>query len=252
MSGTDVNRDAKTTVRMQSQHVGEEVLCARWGRIGTPVLLFPTAGGDGEECERFKMIYALRPLLDAGKIKIYSCDSIGGRALSAKDRTTASYAAAQARFDRFIYHELVPWIRHDCETPDIEIVTAGASIGAFNAVAAVCKHPDVFKAAIGMSGTYDMTKWLDPPYSTDFYLSSPLHFLPRLPDTSEQLRLLQSRVIYLPTGDGPWEEPTQSWRMAQVLGNKRVPNRVDQWGKDYDHNWPTWREMLPQYLEKLA
>jgi len=169
--GTDTDRDHKTTVRMQSKHAGEEVLCARWGQIGTPVLLFPTAGGDGEEQERFKMIYVLRPLLDAGRIKVYSCDSVGGRAMSAEGRTTASYAAAQASFDRFIRHELVPWIRHDCESPDIEIITAGASIGAFNAVAALCKHPDVFKAAVGMSGTYDMTKWLGPPYPMDFYFS---------------------------------------------------------------------------------
>jgi esterase/lipase superfamily enzyme len=27
-----------------------------------------------------------------------------------------------------------------------------------------------------------------------------------------------------------------------------VPNRVDLWGPDHDHDWPTWREMLPKYL----
>jgi esterase/lipase superfamily enzyme len=37
-----------------------------------------------------------------------------------------------------------------------------------------------------------------------------------------------------------------------VLGSKGVPNRVDLWGKDYDHDWPTWREMLPHYLEKMS
>jgi esterase/lipase superfamily enzyme len=56
----------------------------------------------------------------------------------------------------------------------------------------------------------------------------------------------------IPTGEGPWEEPAQSWRLAQVLGGKGVPNRVDAWGKDYDHNWPTWREMLPKYLEQIT
>jgi esterase/lipase superfamily enzyme len=41
---------------------------ARWGTFGTPVLLFPTAGGDFEEIERFLMIKVLSPLIDAGKI----------------------------------------------------------------------------------------------------------------------------------------------------------------------------------------
>ncbi len=243
--------DAKLSIQYRSKHANQDVLCARWGHFGTPVLMFPTAGGDGEECDRFKMIYALRPLIEAGRVKVYSCDSIGGRALSTQGRTTASFSAAQERFDRFLYHEMVPWIRQDCGSPEIEIITAGASIGAFNAVAALCRHPDVFKAAVGMSGTYDLTKWLDPPYPMDFYLSSPMHFLPRLGE-SRQLELLRKRTVLLPTGNGPWEEPAQSWRMAGVLGSKGIPNRVDAWGEEYDHNWPTWREMLPKYLDQLA
>ena len=51
-----------------------EVTLVRWGTVGQPVLLFPTAGGDAEEIERFQMIDVLAPLLDAGKIKVYSCD----------------------------------------------------------------------------------------------------------------------------------------------------------------------------------
>jgi esterase/lipase superfamily enzyme len=40
--------------------------------------------------------------------------------------------------------------------------------------------------------------------------------------------------------------------MAGVLGSKGVPNRVDPWGPEYDHDWPTWRAMLPLYLDDLA
>ena len=51
-----------------------------WGRWGiAPVLLFPTAGGDAEEVERFKLIHVLEPLLGAGRIKVYSVDSIAGQ-----------------------------------------------------------------------------------------------------------------------------------------------------------------------------
>ena len=243
--------DMKRSERIHSKHAGREVLCARWGHFGAPVLLFPTAGGDGEECERMKMIHVLRPLLEAGRIKVYSCDSIGGQALVDKARTAESYAAAQAAFDRFVADELVPWIRADCQSPDIEIITAGASIGAFNAVAAVCKHPDLFHIGIGMSGTYDVSKWLEPPFTLDFYLSSPMHFLPRLAD-GEQLARLRKRLILLPTGSGPYEDPLESVRMAGVLGAKGVPNRYDNWGKEYRHDWTTWRAMLPKYLSDLV
>jgi esterase/lipase superfamily enzyme len=37
-----------------------------------------------------------------------------------------------------------------------------------------------------------------------------------------------------------------------VLGSKGIPNRVDPWGTDYDHDWSTWRQMLPKYLGELV
>jgi esterase/lipase superfamily enzyme len=40
--------------------------------------------------------------------------------------------------------------------------------------------------------------------------------------------------------------------MAGVLGAKGVPNRVDNWGAQYDHDWATWHRMLPHYLTELT
>ena len=35
------------------------------------------------------------------------------------------------------------------------------------------------------------------------------------------------------------------------VGAKEIPNRVDSWGPQFAHQWPTWRQMLPQYLREL-
>jgi esterase/lipase superfamily enzyme len=56
----------------------------------------------------------------------------------------------------------------------------------------------------------------------------------------------------LPTGEGKWVNPGESWRMANVLGTKGIPNHVDPWGQGYDHDWITWREMLPVNIAELA
>ena len=234
-----------------STHLEQTLTIVRWSHFGTPVLLFPTAGGDAEECERFLMLQVLAPLLEAGRIKVYSCDSIAGRTWTSRLGDGRYRARVQTLFDRFVADELVGAIRKDCSDPAIEIVTAGASIGAFNAVATLCRHPDAFKAAIGMSGTYDLTRWLDGEWSDDFYFSSPLHYLPGLGE-GEQLSRLRQRFVLLATGEGQWEAPAESWQMANLLGSKGIPNRVDPWGPDYDHNWPTWRAMLPRYLDELA
>lgn len=241
----------KLTTRWFSQRLNTEVLVARWGHFGQPVLLFPTAGGDAEECERFLMIKVLMPLIEAGRIKVFTCDSVAGRIWTDGESSGAFRARIQNAFDSFVIDELVPAMRMDCRNPDIEVITAGASIGAFNAFAAICRHPDVFKAAICMSGTYDLSRWMTNQHTLDFHYSSPLHFLPGLSD-GPHLAKLRERFVLLASGEGRWEAPAESWRVANMLGSKGVPNRVDLWGKDHDHDWPTWREMLPHYLDKMS
>jgi esterase/lipase superfamily enzyme len=234
--------------KWRSERLGREVELVRWGETGAPVLLFPTAGGDARECERFLMLDVLAPLLEEGRAKIYSVDSVAGKAWLLEDNSAPAAARVQNAFDAFLIHEVVPAIRLDCRTAGIEVISAGASIGAFNALAVTCRHPDVFRAAICMSGTYDLSKFVEGEVTRDYFESSPLHFLPAL--EGEQLAKLRQRFILLTHGTGRWEEPAQSWRVAELLGSKGIPNRVDAWSEDYDHDWPTWREMLPMYLDE--
>jgi esterase/lipase superfamily enzyme len=154
------------------------------------------------------------------------------------------------QFHRAVRHEVVPAIHADTGGSDQRIVAAGASIGAFNAVALLCRFPDVFDAAIGMSGTYRIQRFLDGAWSDDLFYSSPLDFLPGL--GGDHLELLRQRRVILPSGEGEHEDIGESWAMAEVLGSKGVPNRVDSWGPETIHDWPTWWRMLPQYLDELC
>jgi esterase/lipase superfamily enzyme len=226
-----------------------DLTVARWGYAGTPVLLFPTAGGDALEVERMQVIAAILPLIEAGRARVYSMDSVAGRAWA--EKKPADYCSRlQNAFDACVVQEVVPAIRTDCADNEIEIVTAGASIGAFNAIASICRHPDLFKLAIAMSGSYDFERLLAIPVNEDFYFAAPLLFLPNLGD-GPQLNALRQRFVLLATGQGNYEYPADSWRMADVLGAKGVPNRVDAWGPEWHHDWPTWRQMLPQYLDEF-
>lgn len=233
-----------------SERVRQWVHLVRWGHWGTPVLVFPTAGGDAYEIERMGLIAALAPLLDGGRVKVYALDSIAGRAwLQRQDPRHCTWL--QSQFDAMIDHEVIAAIRADCRSDGIEVLTAGSSIGAFNALATLCRHPDAVRAAIGMSGTYNLEPWLSGHFDDAFYFASPWHYLPGLGD-GWQLDALRRRFALLAYGGGRWEAPHESWRMAELLGGKGVPNRVDAWGPEWDHDWPTWRRMLPQYLDWLA
>ncbi|HET7399155.1 MAG TPA: alpha/beta hydrolase-fold protein [Intrasporangium sp.] len=238
----------KVSDRWWSERLGQELTVSRWGTWGVPVLLFPTAGGDAEEVERGGLIDAVRPLLDSGRAKVYSCDSTAGQALARREGSTAYRMALFNAYHQAVAEEVLPAIASDCGGPQ-PLVAAGASIGAFNAVALLCRYPHLVDAALGMSGTYAVDAMIGGPLTDDLYFSSPLHFLPGLDgDALEQLR---RRMVVLASGTGAWEDISESWEMARVLGSKGVPNRVDDWGPGYAHDWPTWREMLPLYLEDL-
>lgn len=239
----------KVTDRWYSERIHEDVTVARWGSYGAPVLLFPTAGGDAEEVERHQMIEHLAPLIDAGRAKVYSVDSIAGRAL-AQRRGNAEYQLALFnRFHDVIAHEVIPAIHSDLGGQPIPVTVAGASIGAFNALAITCRYPELVHSAVCMSGTYAIEQFLGGFVNDDLYFSSPLRFLPGL--EGAQLDTLRRRMVVLASGSGRWEDVGESWAVAKVLGEKGVPNRVDDWGPGYDHDWPTWWAMLPVYLDDL-
>jgi esterase/lipase superfamily enzyme len=241
--------DTKTVGRWRSDRLQREVTMVRWGSFGQPVLVFPTAGGDAEEIERMHLVGALRPLIEAGKIKVYSCDSVAGRALLAREGTAQHQMSVQNQFHQYIRHEVVPAIRSDCKSDDLTLWAAGASIGAFHSVAVVCRFPDVFARACAMSGTYDLRRFYDAKeFTDDFWVSSPLHFVPTL--SGPHLDMLKTRLIYLVSGEGKAEDLGESWRMGNALGARGIPNRVDSWGRDWPHDWQTWREMLPKYLDE--
>ncbi len=239
----------KETSSWYSQRLKQDTQLIRWGHFGQPLLLFPTAGGDAGEVERFFLVKVLEPLIHAGRLKVYAVDSIAGRTWLTNDNV-AHCVWTQKQYDAYLREEVVPAIRHDCRSGDIEVITAGASIGAFNSLLAICRHPDVFSHAICMSGTYDLQKWLQGQWFDEYLHYSPLHFMPDLPE-GPRLDRLRQRMVIIATGRGKNEDPAESWKVAHALGSRGVPNRVDLWSEEWPHDWPTWRKMLPQYIGEI-
>jgi esterase/lipase superfamily enzyme len=240
----------KVVQRWYSGRVQLPVTLVRWGHWGRPVLLLPSAGGDAEEVERNGLVDACAALLADGRVKLYSLDNVAGQAMMQKEGSPEYRTWLLNQFHQYIRYEVIPAIQTDTGGHSTGVIAAGPSIGAFNAVALLCRYPNVFSAAIAMSGTFRIERFYDPPWTQDLYYSAPLQFLPGL--AGSQLDLLQRRFVLLASGDGAWEDIGESWMMADALGAKSIANRVDDWGKHWDHDWPTWQRMLPQYLDELT
>jgi len=240
----------KLTTSWHSPRLDQVVNITRWGEIGVPFLMFPTAGGDAEEIERFLVVETLADFLADGRIKLYSCDSVAGRAMLGQEGSPEHRMRVMNLFQAFVYHELVPAIREDCNDRSIEVMVGGSSIGAFNALAALCRYPDVFSHALCMSGTYDLRRFLKAGVTEDFYYSSPIHYLPGLEGAS--LEALKTRFVLLASGRGRAEDIDESFKVASLLGEKGIPNRMDDWGDEWHHDWPTWRNMLVKYIDEFV
>jgi esterase/lipase superfamily enzyme len=217
---------------------------ARWGHFGPPVLVFPTAGGDFEEIERFQLVAALGGLIDNGRIKAYSIDAVATRAWLAATSSVQDCVSLEERYDSFLYEEVLQRIRVDCQDDHIEPILVGASLGAATAVTTLCRHPDSFRAAIGLSGIYNG----GAKNSCDAASrgNSLIAYVATL--AGAKLAQLKQRAITLGSGEGAYENPDDSKRLADAFGAKDIACRFDLWGTARDHTWSTWRDQLPRLL----
>jgi esterase/lipase superfamily enzyme len=241
----------KETWTWTSGHLNEPARLARWGHYGSPVLLFPSAGGDYEELERFGMLQALSWLVDGGRIKVYSVDGLVVADWLRATLSPEECARRQTLYDAFLREEVVPRVRRDCQNEQLELVVAGMSLGAFQAVAALTLHPDAFRVAIGLSGVYDMSPYMRGARSGDYNRSAPLSFLPGLIE-GPRLQLLRQRMVVLEAGEGNLELPDQSRQMAAVLEAKAIPHALRLTGPGRNHDWHSWRELLPSCVAEFT
>jgi len=218
-----------------------------YGHYGIALLLLPTAAADFLEYERFQLIDALKPLIDSGKIKVFSVNSINSESWLNSKMHPRHKAMRHTQFNDYIHNEVVPYIKTHTsdETP---IVISGASLGALHSANLFFKRPDLFGGLIAMSGNYDLATYTKGYHDEDVYFNSPMQYLPNLNDDHYLPMLREKKHIYLLTGSGDYETPEATQSFAALLKAKGIPHELYVWGPDMAHDWPTWRAMLPHYL----
>ena len=100
--------DLKVRERWYSSRMEQQVTVVRWGLFGRPVLVFPSAGGDAEEIERHGLVDACGSLLAEGQIKLYSVDSVAGRAMVAKEGSVEHRMWLLNQFHECVRREVLP------------------------------------------------------------------------------------------------------------------------------------------------
>jgi esterase/lipase superfamily enzyme len=238
----------RSTTSWFSPSLQKDMPIVTYGTYGFALLLVPTAGADYLEYERFQLIDHLAPYINAGKIKVFSVNSINKESWLNNDMQGEHKAIRHNQFNQYIYNEVIPFIKNSTSW-DTPIITCGASLGALHSMNLFLKRPDLINGVIAMSGVYDLTEYTKGFFDEQVYYNSPIHYLPNLTDhyILEQIRC--SHHIHILTGTGNYEAPDDAKSFAGVLYNKGINYELSVWGNEWTHDWPTWRAMLPLWID---
>ena len=236
-----------------SPNLGQDMELKVYGHFGKPVIVFPAQGGRFFEFEDFKMVEAVAPLIESGRIKLFTVDSVDAQSWANWGASPSDRAYRHEDYDRYIVQEVVPFARQHCGGGMQKFAVTGCSMGGYHAGNFFFRHPDVFDAMICISGLFQLGMFVGDAMDERIYLNSPLSYLPNLQDPWFLDLYRQSKIVVC-VGQGAWEDPmlADAYALQSILQAKDVPVWIDMWGHDVNHDWPWWRKMLPQVLDKLV
>ncbi len=214
------------------------------GHGGAPVLVFPTSMGKFYEWEDRGMLELLRQQVENGWLQFYCVDSVDAESWYCRWAHPGGRAYRQTQYDRYLYHEVLPLIRHRNANPFL--ITVGASFGAYHAMSFGLKHPEAVRRVIGLSGVYDIRRWAGGFQGEHVYLNNPVQFVEGERDP-HRLSLLRRLDIIMATGR---EDPLidSAREMSRVLWSKGIGNALREWD-GWAHDWDYWRRMLTLYID---
>ena len=230
-----------------SPALNKEMPIATYGHFGFALLMVPTASADYLEYERFQLMESVRSFVEAGKVKIFSINSINNESWMNNSMEPHAKAVRHRQWNDYVFNEVIPFIKTNtsAETP---VITCGASFGALHSANLFFKRPDLMNGCIAMSGVYELTEYTHGFFDDDVYFNSPMHYMPNLADHTILQQIRSSHHIHLLSGSGPYEDPESARRFAGILYGKGINYELDIWGPEWKHDWYTWQAMLPHYL----
>src|SRR6187399_2287985 len=93
-----------------SAALNKDMPIVTYGHYGFALLLVPTAAADYLEYERFQLIDDLAPLIDSGKVKVFSIISINKESWLNNEMDPKHKAMRHNDWNEYVYSEVIPFI----------------------------------------------------------------------------------------------------------------------------------------------
>ena len=235
-----------------SPSLGRDMELKVYGHYGKPVIVFPAQQGRFYDFEGFGMVEACSWLIEQGKVKLFTVDSVDGESWCNWGAHPADRGRRHEDYDRYVMTEVAPFVKQHCGNTEQLLLTTGCSLGGYHAANFFFRHPGVFDAAISLSGLFQLRHYVGDYVDDNVYFNSPLYYLANLSDPWYLDRYRRSMIVIC-AGQGAWEEEmlADAREIKRILDAKGVLAWVDLWGGDVNHDWPWWRRQLPYFLARL-
>mgnify|MGYP000542094353 CR=1 FL=1 len=237
--------------RFYSPAIGRDMQLLAFGHFGTPVIAFPSGGGQYHDFEDNGMIDSVAHLIEEGKLKIYCPESLDNESWLRGDIDPHWQAVRHNAYQDYIVRDLVPTIRADCDDDYIRIGLTGCSLGAYHAANFALKFPHLFPYALCMSGRYNLETLTGPSDSQEVYFNDPFAYVPNMHGGALE-HVQQNTHLVLVCGQGAWEDKClyDTNKLADMLAHKGISHERDLWGHDVEHHWHWWRQQFPHHMGK--
>lgn len=231
--------------RWYSSILGRDMEYTLFGHAGRPILVFPTSMGRFYQYEDFKMIDTLSWRLENGEIQLLCVDAVDTETLYNRQLPLGERARRHNIYEAYLIHELLPWFADRNWGVRDNLVVTGASFGAYHCVNFACKHPDLVRRVVAMSGAYTMPFRHDWGWDQDAYYNSPIAYLRNMHDDWYLPRIRNLDIVLAVGSDDICLDSTVE--LSEVLWDKGVWHHLDVWGGAW-HDWPIWRDMAIKFL----
>ena len=131
---------------------------------------------------------------------------------------------------------------------------AGVDTGAYQAVNCRLRRPELFAGAIGLSGLYDMSRFMGSEADDLILRNSPLNALAETGIyNAAALAKAGENSLLLCAGQGAYEDDAcaDTKALQAALEAAVLPCHVELWGNDVSHDWYWWGKELGMFAQRI-
>lgn len=227
-----------------------------YGHAGRPVLFIPCQDGRFFDFENFKMTDTWAPWIERGEVMVFSIDTMDLETWSNKTGDPRWRIERHEQWMRYIVNEVAPFIQQMANERNgwdgiPGIISFGCSLGATHAANLFFRYPEIFTGTLALSGIYNASYGWDGYMDQDVYNNSPVDYLAGMSWDHPYIEKYRNNRGIICVGQGAWEMPETTRRVAEIVAEKNMGVWVDFWGHDVAHDWDWWYKQVPYFVPHL-